>query len=304
MVQKVTSPSCDQRLDRQALARMGVLAHADMLVSQRFAAAGAAGNGLDHQQNQSAREAFAGLFAKPGLHEIYVTQEGDGVAAMGCMLALARQVAGKRPLLMVQQDMMTREWGLPYAPGFAEFGLTPDLFIHVLTQDVQSALQAGLEGARCAALGAALISFRGEARAYDLTASRRLSVAARASGLRIFLMRSAASVMPSAAETRWSIGAAPSSTLMAQAPGKPSFAATLLRQKSGKQDLRWLLEWDRDALCFETRELQSGEPATRHAPDQPNSKAPPPAPLSGLVVPLPRHRSHSSPETQEWYATG
>ena len=55
---------------------------------------------------------------------------------------------------------------------------------------------------------------------------------------------------PSAAQTRWSIAAAASVALEADAPGLPVLDLALLRQRGRPAGDRWRLEWDRDQICF------------------------------------------------------
>ena len=100
-------------------------------------------------------------------------------------------------------------------------------------RDAKEALQAGAEAGRCATVGATLIELFGEARAYDLTASRRLALAAAAAGAPIFVSRVGASPAPSAAASRWLVRAAPSRALAANAPGSAAFTIFLLRQRGG-----------------------------------------------------------------------
>jgi protein ImuA len=82
------------------------------------------------------------------------------------------------------------------------------------------------------------------------TANRRLALATEKSGVSLFLLRIDAMPVPSAAETRWQVAAAPSRALPGQAPGLPTFDITLLRQRSGPSGLDWRLEWDRDQRKF------------------------------------------------------
>jgi hypothetical protein len=116
------------------------------------------------------------------LHEFYASGAADGTVLAGVVLASAvltgavgalAQGAEPAVTLWIRHSGMDREYGAPYPPGLVELGLDPSRIILVLARDAQSALQAGLEGARCAALGAVLIELSGEARMYDLTASRR-----------------------------------------------------------------------------------------------------------------------------------
>jgi protein ImuA len=64
------------------------------------------------------------------------------------------------------------------------------------------------------------------------------------------LLRLEAEPLPSAADTRWAVSAAPSRPLEADAPGPPMFEIELLRRRSGPSGMRWRLEWDRDQIIF------------------------------------------------------
>jgi protein ImuA len=233
------------------------------------------------------------------LHEFYAGAEADGVSlsALAVMLGVA---GGQQATLWARHEALGHETGMPHPAGLAELGFDPAHLLLIRARDAPSALQAGLEGARCAALGAVIIELRGETRAYDLTASRRLALAARASGVRVFMVRSAATPMPSAAETRWLARAAPSHALAAmapgirapgirapgkRAPGQPAFHLVLLRARNGQEGLQHHLEWNRDAQRLESGLSASGDAAAARQPDGGAS-----APLSRRMVAVPVNR--------------
>ncbi len=197
--------------------------------------------------------ALGGGLARGALHEVYAANEADVASATGFAAALARSAAGARPILWVRQDALDGLTGRLYAPGLAEIGIDPNQVLLVRAPDVQALLRAGAEGSRCAALGAVLIEPWGQSKLIDLTASRRLHLAARASGTPVLLLRVSAAPAPSAAATRWQIAAAPSHALSGDAPGLPAFAATLLRQRGGAGGTDWTLEWNRDHVRFDQR---------------------------------------------------
>jgi protein ImuA len=228
------------------------------------------------------RSAFNDLVAPGALHEIYALRASDAPAAFGLAIGLSLSIAQARSILWVRHAAVGAEHGAPYAPGLREMGLDPARLILLQTCDVMSTLQGGLEGARCAALGAVLIELRGETSRLDLTASRRLFLAAQRAKTSVFLLRSEAGPKPSAAETRWHVRAAPSLPLVARAPGRPAFDLTLLRRKNGREGLRYIVEWNRDAGCFEER--TAAQPAIAGAGGARSPIARPP--LSGAVVPL------------------
>ena len=237
-----------------------------------------------HPASEPATPAFSpaqGL-ARGCLHELYASGGDQAASAFGALLAFGRMAAGERALLVVRQSFLFREAGAPYAPGLAEFGLDHRRLILVEAADTTAALQAALDGARCPSLGAVLADLYGDSRALDLTASRRLALAARESGVPVLMARTGVSPMPSAAETRWLVRSAPSRPMPASAPGPPAFSLTLLRRRGGFEHGEWHLEWNRDRGIFEEWEGNRRDGRGRGKP----------APLSGAVVPLPLDRPH------------
>jgi protein ImuA len=193
--------------------------------------------------------ALGGGLARGALHEVFAAT-ADAAAATGFALGLVLRAAGERPVLWVRQDFSGVETGELYAPGLAELGLAPDRLILVRVRDGPGVLRAAEEAARCAPLGAVLIEPWGEPRVLDLTATRRLALAAETSGVPLIMLRLAAAPAPSAATTRWQVRAALSSPLAANAPGHPAFAVTLARRKAGAGGRNWIVEWDRDRCEF------------------------------------------------------
>ncbi|MCA0402094.1 MAG: hypothetical protein LCH38_14925 [Proteobacteria bacterium] len=211
------------------------------------------------------------------------------LTALALMLGASR---GNKAKLWIRHEALASETGTPYPAGLVELGFDPTLLLFVRALDVPSALQAGLEGARCKALGAVIIDIRGEARAYDLTASRRLALAAKTSGVPVFLLRSGATVKASAAETRWLARSAPSRALAAKAPGQPAFHLTLLRARNGQEGAQHHLEWNRDAQRLENR-FAEGEAGYGTRPDDRSAPS-----LSRPVVPISLNRSRPARDEQ------
>ena len=245
-------------------------------------------------------------------HEFYARLTADAVNCAGLALGLAAQ-SGRGPLLWVRLAPLASEAGTPDAVGLAEFGLDPSRLILADMRDMRSALQAGLEGARCSALQAVFIELWGETRLYDLTASRRLALAAKASGVAVFVSRIAADPVPSAAQTRWLLRAAPSRALAARAPGRPAFELVLLRARNGQAGLHYHLEWDRDAGRLIHRAVGAGHSRAGYAdagdiwPGDPDASEPREngAALPGAVVSLPVDRPGAAHDEQApWRRAG
>jgi protein ImuA len=206
-----------------------------------------------------------GTLARGTIHDVYAATSADAVAAHGFALGLALR-ASSSCVVWVMQNRASTEAGRLYGPGLRAWGLDPERLILATVRETRQLLAAGEEALASGAAGAVILSGWGEARDVTLTASRRLASAAHRSGSTGFFVRAAARPAPSAAQTRWSVAAAPSRPLEAGAPGRPAFHASLTRSRSGAEPGDWVLEWDREARAFV-------DPAA-----------------SGGVVPVPAHR--------------
>ena len=182
-----------------------------------------------------------GGLPRGALHEV----AGGGVggdAAEGFSAALAaRLIDGRGPALwcLARGDL--------HGPGLGVFGLDPDRLIVARARKSHDVLWAMEEGLRSGRPGAVL----GEPRALDLTAGRRLQLAARAGGVACLVLRAdAAGTQASVALTRWRVTAAPS-----EPPddlpglGAARWRVALERCRGGVAQ-EWLLEWS-----HETRHL-------------------------------------------------
>lgn len=189
------------------------------------------------------------------VHEVYAGDVGDAAAAAGFVVALVANMTDReRAVLWLRSGRSVRLGGVLQANGWAELGGVPANALVSTVSDRVMLLRAAVEALRCPALGAVVVESWGAMPELDITASRRLTLAAEKSGVPLFLLRCDASPVPSAAQTRWAVGAAPSRALPGSAPGRSTFDITLLRQKSGPCGLSWRLEWDRDQRQF--REAQ------------------------------------------------
>jgi protein ImuA len=218
--------------------------------------------------------AIGGGLARGRLHELFAEQPEDAGAAAGfaTMLALLALPPGA-PLLWLRQDEAERGTGRLHPPGLAEIGLDPSRLVLVVLPDPIALLRAAAEVVRCPEVGVAVIEPWRRPRALDLTASRRLAIAAEESGVTTLMLRADAEPGPSAAQTRWSVAAAASTALEADAPGHPAFELELLRQRGGPAGGRWRLEWDRERGRFHEPALPRAVPAP--APGRPLAGAAP-----------------------------
>ena len=190
-----------------------------------------------------------GGLAKGAVHEVFAEGQ-QSTAATGFIAGLAQRVMGRRPLLWVRQDFSERENGALSMSGWRELGLDPRLLVTVRAHDIETALQVTADALACDALGSVVMEIWGETRHFDLVASRKLTLAARGSGVTGLLLRMAAAPSPSTAETRWIVRAARSPPAAPwQAWGVPVLDAHLVRNRHG-QTGRWIMEWNCDECLF------------------------------------------------------
>ena len=190
-----------------------------------------------------------GGLAVAALHEVFA--EGhQGAAATGFVAGVAGRISPRKPLVWVRQDFAAIESGALSMSGLAELGLDPRLVVTVRAADAETALRATADALACDAVGTVVLEVWGETRQLDLVASRKLTLAARMSGVTGLLLRLAAMPMPSTAETRWIVRAAHSPPGSAwSAWGAPVFDAHLIRNRHGPVG-RWIMEWKCDECLF------------------------------------------------------
>jgi protein ImuA len=205
------------------------------------------------------------------LHE--VAGAVDDGAALGFCAALAGRLAAERPVLWCQPDFDL------YAPGLAASGLDPTRLIVVAARRSADRLWAMEEGLRCQALAAAVI----ELDDLDITAGRRLQLAAEASGVTGFVLhpdglRTAAA---SVAVTRWTVISAGHGVHRSFSPSPPDgqgkwlgpsrWQVDLRRCRSGRPG-RWLIEWTEGGWHDATGDVAVAA-ALRDRPDPQTARA-------------------------------
>ena len=170
------------------------------------------------------------------LHEVMA---GDSGAGMGFVAAILGRMAVSdsnrdKPILWCLPPTGLYETGNLYAPGLAAYGIDPEQVILARGRrdaDIQWTMEEGL---RCQALLAVV----GEARGLDLTASRRLQLAARRSGVTAFFLmpdgeQSKSRREPSAAVTRWRVTSAAAETPQAGSLHGAAWDLELVRCRAG-----------------------------------------------------------------------
>ena len=138
--------------------------------------------------------------------------------------------------------------------------------------DVDGALRTAADALACDAVGVVVLEVWGEARQLDLVASRKLTLAAQASGVTCLVLRVAAAAAAfDRGDTMDRARGAFAACRALDAWGTPVFDAQLVRNRHGPVG-RWIMEWKCDECLF-------SEPAAYPQP----------------VAAAPAHRPHPAP---------
>jgi protein ImuA len=210
--------------------------------------------------HSEADASLQGGLALGAVHEVFAEAGRQSAVATGFVAGISGRVAARRPVVWIRQDFTEVEAGTVSMSGFSELGLDPRLLVSVHAADVDHALRTAADALACDAVGAVVLEVWGEARQLDLVASRKLTLAAQASGATGVVLRMAAEPRASTAETRWIVRAAhsPPGSHPSSAWGSPLFEAQLVRNRHGPTG-RWIMEWKCDECLF-------GEPAAYPQP--------------------------------------
>ena len=207
--------------------------------------------------------ALGGGLPGAALHELSATPLHLGAAA-GFALALAALAQERtRETLWIATDFGSLETGALYGPGLDQLGLPTDRLLIARVARPVDALFAMEEALKCRALSTVIAEFDA---APDLTATRRLSLAAKDHGGLGLILRHGSGDAPSAARTRWQVAAAPSVPDEFGGLGRTAFALELTRNRRGPCGT-WTLTWDHHERVFAALSLGVAE-ADRDRPDR------------------------------------
>ncbi len=215
--------------------------------------------------------ALGGGLRRGQLHEIFAGGAGEeglrGTTAASMARASAEGAAGSSPggfaamlcallarpggtIFWLRENAAEARGGCLHAPGLRDLGVDPARLVLGVMEDALALLRVAAEVVRCPTIDIAVIELWKNPRALDLTATRRLAVAAEKSGTTALLLRAEALPVPSAAHTRWSVAPAATQPPEARAPGQPVLEVKLLRQRGGSAGQQWRVEWNRDQAQF------------------------------------------------------
>lgn len=186
---------------------------------------------------------LGGGLALGALHEIAPMAPLHLGAATGFALALAARDHSRKSVLWIQPEFAGLEAGHPYGPGLALFGLPLSRLLVVKVTRSRDALWAMEEALKCPALSTVITELADDTA--DLTATRRLVLAAREGGALGLLLRHRSTLAPNASMTRWEVAAAPGRGDGFSGLGRPAFDLSLVKNRRGNGG-RWSVAWSED----------------------------------------------------------
>jgi protein ImuA len=209
------------------------------------------------------------------LHEIAPGGAGDGAAACGFALALAARLramapGGRSAIIWIVEDFAAIEGGAPYGPGLALHGVDPAGLILVHTASAKDSLWAMEEALKCRTVAAVIGEIWSLEKIYDLTAARRLALAAQSGGASALMlaagMAGGADRLASCAHTRFEVfahrgvsakGSPKGSSLPdlplpgLPLPGLACWSVRIVKARGGAEgSVSIALLWDHEEGCF------------------------------------------------------
>lgn len=198
-----------------------------------------------------------GGLACGGLHEVRSPLARDIGAAAGFALGLAARAmeadrGGRRGIVWVSDPAARIDGGGLFPAGLAQFGLDPSCLTFVEPADLQGAMWAADEAAGCAGLAALVFQIKGNPARFDITATRRLMLRARQSGVLALALRQSGEEEASAAATRWRVNTEISGAdeTCQRGVGPMRLSLTLERNRAGRTG-QWLLAWNPKVRVFD-----------------------------------------------------
>jgi protein ImuA len=210
---------------------------------------------------------LGGGLALGAFHELVPAAPLHLGAAVGFALTLVALTRGEGAVLWIQTDFAAAEGGALYGVGLDLIGLPMARLVTLRVPRPVDVLWAKEEALKSGAVAAVIAELPGDGAVADLTATRRLALAAREGGGLGLLLRHSASSLPSAAATRWDIAGTPSRS-DEYGLGRTTLHLTLTRNRRGPCG-RWIVCWDHHERVFLPALSLGVAETARDRPDRP-----------------------------------
>ena len=188
-------------------------------------------------------EALSGGLHRGTIHEVLPKSMQDLGSAAGFAFGLAaRAQQTQAPTLYIQHDFTIAETGRPYLPGLKLAGFDAASLIYLHVPRPEDVVWAMGEALKCKGFSTVIAEFPAHVRALDLTATRRLTLAAQEGMGFGLILRHTGTIEPNAATTRWFVSAAPSRADKFGGLGPARFHLDLVKNRFGPCG-QWQVEW-------------------------------------------------------------
>ncbi len=186
------------------------------------------------------------------LHEVFARRHADRPGALGFAFSVMASALAQRHghAFFIASSRALRDFGRPFGNGLRQLGVDAARLVIVEARSAKDGLWALEEVLRSSAQPAfALCALDGD---LDLTASRRLNLAAEAHATPLMVIRSG-NTGSNAAATRWVSSTLPAARDYAGAFTHPRWRMTLERCRNGRPGC-WPIEWTHDTYRFRLAE--------------------------------------------------
>ena len=202
------------------------------------------------------------------VHEMAGVGYQDRSAALGFALGLTARLLQERPGPLIWCETRDHDRLHIHGPGLMAFGIDPGRLTKVTVARETDLLWALEEALDCPYV-AGVVGILWSEKRYSFTASRRLSLRAKKSGVTALLVRSHHARGASAAATRWRIAGAPSPALapyssMLPRLGNAGWRVDLCKSGNGREN-KWDVVWNHEAIRFDlASRVADGAPAANN----------------------------------------
>ncbi len=203
-------------------------------------------------------ETLGGGLHRGTVHELLPKASLDLGSAAGFAFGLAARAHQREAhTLYIQHDFTMAEIGRPYLPGLKLSGFDAASLIYLHVPRAEDVLWAMGEALKCRGFAAVIGEFPVHARVLDLTATRRLVLAAQEGMGFGLILRHSGAIEPNAATTRWFVSSAPSRADQFGGIGKANFHLDLVKNRFGSCG-QWTVMWHPHERKFAVPALSGG----------------------------------------------
>lgn len=211
----------------------------------------------------------ANVIASGSLLEMQPESYRQRAAAMGATLALSARLLHEKTGPLIWCQLRDPERLHLHAPGLMAFGVDPERVIKLTLKNEQDLLWAMEEALDCSYISG-VVGVLWKEKLYDFTASRRLNLRAKESGVSALMLRSHRANGSTAADMRWMIKAKESSQMPPRKAYLPRIGKTIwqidLKKCRGANQGSWQVGWDRETVSFDLASRLAGGTSLPESP--------------------------------------